>query len=109
MVAGGTNFRVHDDALDSVFLLDLGTEKWFPAGNLKDGRENFGLVVLGERVMAVGRVDEFALGNHGKNLTGEESVEDYVVPCPSLKECTPTQKGDGPVLIMLYTAGHTSL
>lgn len=93
MVAGGKNFKVQRNALDTVFLLDLGTEKWYPAGNLNDGRENFGLAVLGERVMVIGRMSRFTYGSKGKNLTGKESVEEYVVPCPSLKECTPSQEG----------------
>jgi len=93
MVAGGKNFKLQKGAVNSVFLLDLGTEKWYPAGNLNDGRRNFGLAVLGERVMVIGRMSRFTYGSKGKKLTRKETVEEYVVPCPSLKECTPSQEG----------------
>jgi len=97
MVAGGTNYRIDTDnvkhSLNSVFLLDLSTETWYPAGILNDGRTSFGLAVFGKRVMVLGRMSRFTYPHDGKQLTGKESVEEYVVPCQSLKECEPSQEG----------------
>ena len=90
MVAGGKNWRAKSKLpLDTVFILDLGTEKWYPAGKLSHGRESFGLVVLGERVMVLGS-SPFVEGSH---TSEPEYVEEYVVPCASLRECDPSQEG----------------
>ena len=90
MVAGGKNFKVQKDALESVFLLDLNREVWYPAGNLNMGRTDMGLVVLGEKVMVLGSSHFNKDGYDGDN---NERVEEYVVPCPSLRECSPSQPG----------------
>jgi len=47
------------------------------------------LVVLGERVFVLG---SSAFGKDGFT-TEEETVEEYIVPCPSLRECSPSQQG----------------
>eukprot|EP00092_Neocalanus_flemingeri_P005154 GFUD01005543.1.p1 GENE.GFUD01005543.1~~GFUD01005543.1.p1 ORF type:complete len:543 (-),score=84.41 GFUD01005543.1:219-1847(-) len=90
MVAGGKNFIIQKMyPLESVFLLDLGTEVWYPAGNLNRAREQMGLVALGEKVLVLGSSPFSKDGFTTKN----ETVEEYVVPCPSLRECSPSQQG----------------
>ena len=86
MVAGGS---YKAEPQKTVHLLDLGTEQWFPAGHLNVEREDFALSVLGERLVALGSYYFFA-GGHSSE---EETVEEYVVPCPSLAECHPSQEG----------------
>jgi len=86
MVAGGENLDIQEQVLDSVFLLDLGTETWFPAGNMNMGRKNMGLVALGDKVLVLGSA-------HHSYQDGNETVEEYVVPCSSMRECTPSQEG----------------
>merc|ERR1719186_1524545 len=57
MVAGGINHNIaehYSGQLESVYLLDLGTMIWYPAGNLTIGRDNMELVVLGDKVMVLG-------------------------------------------------------
>ena len=91
MVAGGKNLRVKElkKGIKSVSVFDLGTETWFPAGSLSAERENFGLAVLGERIVVLG-LSNFA---GGKFSTEGQNVEEYVAPCSSLKECDPSNPG----------------
>ena len=86
MVAGGS-YRAEPQK--TVHLLDLGTEQWFPAGSLHVEREEFALAVLGEQLVALGSYYFFA-DTHSDE---EETVEEYVVPCPSMSECHPSQEG----------------
>ena len=86
LLAGGSH---RAELQKTVHLLDLGTEQWFPAGTLRVEREEFGLAVLGEQIVALGSY--YFLDNG--YTSEEETVEEYVVPCPSLKECQPPQEG----------------
>ena len=88
-MAGGRNYDISEDQLKSVYLLDLGTMMWHPAGNLTIGRDNMELVVLGEKVMVLG---SYYFNKNGYS-SEEETVEEYLVPCPSLRECSPSQQG----------------
>ena len=86
MVAGGS-YRAKPQK--TVHLLDLGTKQWFPAGTLHVEREEFALAVLGKQLVALGSYYFFA----DTHSTEEETVEEYIVPCPSLSECHPSQEG----------------
>jgi len=86
LLAGGSH---HAELQKTVHLLDLRTERWFPAGTLRVEREEFGLAVLGERIVVLGSY--YFIGDG--YTSEEETVEEYVVPCTSLRECQPSQEG----------------
>ena len=89
LVAGGSGNRDMEYNTASAWLMDLGTEKWYPAGNMTYGRSEFQMVVLGERIFVLGS----SAFDEGRFNSDPEDVEEYVLPCGTLTECHPSEMG----------------